>query len=57
MSNIYNDKFLEDRYEQYLEQGMSEVEAAKEARLDLFMEDADDSWREYDIDDNFEEEV
>jgi len=57
MSNIYNDKFLEDRYEQYLEQGMSEVKAAREARLDLFMEDADDSWREYDIDDDFEEEV
>ncbi len=56
MSNNYNDRFLEDRYEHYLEQGMSEAEAAKEAKLDLFMDD-DDSWREYDIDDNFEEEV
>ncbi len=49
MSNHYNDRFLEQRYEQYLEQGKSEAEAKKEAELDLLLED-DDSWREYDID-------
>lgn len=49
MSNHYNDRFLEQRYEQYLEEGKSEAEAKKEAEFDLFMDD-DDSWREYDID-------
>jgi hypothetical protein len=49
MSNHYNERFLEDRYEHYLEEGMSEAEAKKEAELDLLLDD-DDSWREYDID-------
>ena len=34
MSNHYNDRFLEQRYEQYLEEGKSEAEAKKEAARD-----------------------
>ena len=58
MSCLENDRFLEERYEQYLEEGMTEKEAAMWALFDLEDSDnCDDSWREYDIDDNFEEEV
>ncbi len=49
MSNKYNDEFLESRAEQYMEEGYSPKDAWIMAEEDLFYED-DDSWREYDID-------
>ena len=49
MSNKYNDEFLESRAEQYMEEGYSPKDAWTMAEEDLFYED-DDSWREYDID-------
>lgn len=49
MSNHWTEAWLEQRAEYYVEQGLDFKDACIQAREDLFMED-DDSWREYDID-------
>jgi len=49
MSNHWTEAWLEQRAEYYVEQGFDFKDACIQAREDLFMED-DDSWREYDID-------